>query len=55
MKHLRLIIEDGVAILTLNNPPQNRIGTPMLEDLEESAEIALTKGEKRPVLQFKGR
>lgn len=34
MKHLDLRIDDAIATVTLTNPPQNRLGIQMLEELE---------------------
>jgi Enoyl-CoA hydratase/carnithine racemase len=54
MKHLRLHIENELATLTLNNPPQNRIGTPMLEDFEEAVESIANSGVRALIIRADG-
>jgi enoyl-CoA hydratase/carnithine racemase len=49
MSHLTHSIEDRVAKLTLNNPPQNRIDEQMANELAEAVE-AVTRSDARVVL-----
>lgn len=49
MSHLEYGIEDGLATLVLNNPPQNRIGPRLVKELAEAIE-ALGKDGARAVL-----
>ncbi|GAA4539258.1 enoyl-CoA hydratase/isomerase family protein [Pseudonocardia xishanensis] len=49
MSPLDLSIEDGVATLVLDNPPQNRIGVELVAELEEAVH-AIGAGPARAVL-----
>jgi enoyl-CoA hydratase/carnithine racemase len=49
MSHLTYSIEDRVATLTLNNPPQNRIDEQMANELADALE-AVTRSDARAVL-----
>jgi enoyl-CoA hydratase/carnithine racemase len=49
MPHLTQSIEDGVATLTLNNPPQNRIDEQMANELADALD-AVTRSDARAVL-----
>jgi enoyl-CoA hydratase/carnithine racemase len=49
MPHLRLSLDDGVATLTLDNPPQNRIDEQMTRDLADALD-AVRRSDARAVL-----
>jgi enoyl-CoA hydratase/carnithine racemase len=49
MSHLSHSIEDAVAILTLHNPPQNRLSIEMLSEFADALDI-IGRGEARALL-----
>ena len=49
MPHLTYSIEQRVATLTLNNPPQNRIGEQLVNELADALN-AVTRSDARSVL-----
>jgi enoyl-CoA hydratase/carnithine racemase len=49
MPHLTHSIDDGVATLTMNNPPQNRIDEQMADDLAEAVD-AIGRSDARAVV-----
>ena len=49
MVHLQSTVENGVAHLVLDNPPQNRIGDQMIDDLASAIRVIKT-GDARAVL-----
>lgn len=55
MKHLRLEIKNGIAVITLNHPPQNRMDIQMLEDFEEAImTIRYTEDVRTMILRGEG-
>jgi enoyl-CoA hydratase/carnithine racemase len=49
MSHLSVTTKDGVATLVLHNPPQNRIGTTMVDDLDRALDD-ISAGDARAVV-----
>jgi enoyl-CoA hydratase/carnithine racemase len=49
MSHVSVTTQDGVATLVLHNPPQNRIGNAMVDDLDHALE-EIAAGDARAVL-----
>lgn len=54
MSHLRHEIEDGLATVTLNNPPQNRLGPEMIDDLARTIEAVAKSGARALLLRAEG-
>jgi enoyl-CoA hydratase/carnithine racemase len=54
MSHLEYGIDDGLAVLVLNNPPQNRIGLRLVKELAEAIEAIGKQGARAVLLRAAG-
>lgn len=54
MSHLTLTYDDNVAVLTLTNPPQNRIDVQMVRELGEAVGLIRRSGVRAVVLRAEG-
>jgi enoyl-CoA hydratase/carnithine racemase len=54
MSELTLAIDDKIAVLTIANPPQNRLGTTFLEEFTEAVELVAKSGVRAAIIQGQG-
>lgn len=54
MSHVSVTTEDGVAVLVLHRPPQNRIGTTMVDELDRGLDEIAAGGARAVVLRAEG-
>src|SRR5690349_16042366 len=54
MSEMTLTIDDKIAIITIANPPQNRLGTEFLEQFADAVEVVARSGVRAAVIEGQG-